>query len=190
MTGTELIIAADALSAEAFAVKRGWQTYEGNRRLFDRREGANWIPVRYVSAPDMLRENAREAPIWIGPFPGGLPAPWVRALEDDGRRIANAAELLECGLGDFRPMKDAPLGRPFLAFMSDRVHWLQVAIEAGNPDHVYEHEDGTYWRRALFTCWRELPPNPPAFLVRAALESENAKTVSHSQHGNSAIPGD
>lgn len=79
----EAIIAADAMRAEAYAFSAGWMP-EADHRAFTRIEGEGddkrTVRIEYVPTPEALLTITLGTPIHVGPFPGGMPARWAKAL--------------------------------------------------------------------------------------------------------------
>jgi len=189
---TELIIACDARAAETYAIKSGWEIIASGphlRAMFNRRDrDGDEIRVHYLPHAHELRSYAHGSPIWLGPWPDGVPPEWLDAIDNRGHTVANAAEFLAQGFGAFRPMQDAPTDRPFLAWHIHDPAWTIITENDGQFLH-YEQE---YMEPpSCWICWRELPAPPPQFLIRAALESSHAEqAVTDPERRNSPVSRD
>ncbi len=162
----EYILAGSALQAETYAEKHGWICQPGNRRQFHRPDGENLVPVRYIANAGDFDMVPPDATLHIGPFAGGMPAYWATMI--NRRKVFNGAACLAREWGELKPMKDAPEDREFMAFMLNGEGW--TICERAN-DHIH-YGDGFKLPLSYWVCWRELPTDPPEFLIRAAEEAQ------------------
>lgn len=170
----ELVIALNAVSAESFAHKSDWIVKPGNRHSFERKAGEKVIVVRYCATPDSLLEQPAEAPVHIGPFPGGMPAVWAQALA--ARKLVDSAGVLEREFGDLKPMNVAPTSGQFMAWHIYGADWVVGELDHSQLGGAHiAYGDGFHEPTCRFACWRALPPRPPEFLIRAALDHADKK---------------
>lgn len=167
----EIIIAADAVRAESYAITQGWKSKGSGRAAYERPTDADPVDVRFVATPMALAEIPTGTHVHVGPFPGGMPAAWAHALA----RHSVVTDISDKRIGGYKPMASAPKDRSILIFCAERMAWRTAAWEKvygvegwATAVRGTQFEDECEWVNYP-ACWIELPEDPPEIMIKAAL---------------------
>lgn len=183
----EIIIAADKVKAETYAMERGWQPQDGERATYVRFQSALTllngeaaeamkdklihgtsrppqldltIPVRFVGTPMALDALPAGTPVHVASFPGGIPAVWAKALS----RHSVITDISDKRIGGYKPMCSAPQDRDILIFDALSMRWHEATFQRGQ----WYSATGNAYVIEEAVCWVERPENPPEIMIRRA----------------------
>lgn len=185
----EVIIAADKVKAETYAMERGWRQVAsiytmgvergeyirldnvGPTRLEDDTVVDRWreVRVKFVGNPMALDQFPSGTPVHVASFPGGIPAVWAKALS----RHSVITDISDKRIGGYKPMCSAPQDRDILIFDAATMRWHEATFQRGQ----WYSATGNAYVIEEAVCWVDRPENPPEIMIRRAKQSTSSPVV-------------